>query len=281
MPFIPSFCDVKLGESMFRDARSYFNSLTRNSEAFSLIAARLKDSIFLTDEELYTLLCSYIKKEYLVKTAAELTVQQRIDTARYMHFNYNASNQQLRRMLRIDNAILEELFPWKITLTYSCDAHQRSTSTILINDTYEQYPSCYASGYWIVNRPENELFSWIPMVDRRLRPRKWLFFWPLRVNCGLRPRKGPFFCPAAVGIFSVGAWSILGDWGAGQRPPSDVCASILVKQLGCRVSIATLAYVAWYKFDRNFAICQKIKNFDRRVKAPGLRLLCGVLYALP
>ena len=111
MPFIPSFCDVKLGESMFRDARSYFNSLTRNSEAFSLIAARLKDSIFLTDEELYTLLCSYIKKEYLVKTAAELTVQQRIDTARYMHFNYNASNQQLRRMLRIDNAILEELFP--------------------------------------------------------------------------------------------------------------------------------------------------------------------------
>lgn len=46
-------------------------------------------------------------------------------------------------------------------------------------------------------------------------------------------------------------------------------------------SIATLAYVEWYKFDRNFAICQKIKNFDRRVKAPGLRLLCGVLYALP
>ena len=35
---------------MFRDARSYFNSLTRNAEAFSQIASRLKDSIFLTDE---------------------------------------------------------------------------------------------------------------------------------------------------------------------------------------------------------------------------------------
>ena len=35
MPFIPSFCDIQLGESMFRDARSYFNSLTRNAEAFS------------------------------------------------------------------------------------------------------------------------------------------------------------------------------------------------------------------------------------------------------
>lgn len=111
IPFIPSFCDVKLGESMFRDARSYFNSLTRNSEAFSLIAVKLKDSIYLTDDELYTVLNSYVKKTYLVKTATELTVQQKIDTARHMHFNYNASNQQLRRMLRIDIGILEELFP--------------------------------------------------------------------------------------------------------------------------------------------------------------------------
>ena len=49
MPFIPSFCDIKLGESMFRDAQS--------------------------------------------------------------HFNYNVSSQQLRRMLRLDLSILEELFP--------------------------------------------------------------------------------------------------------------------------------------------------------------------------
>ena len=100
LPFIPSFCDIKLGESMFRDARSYFNSLTRNAEAFSQIANRLKDSIFLTDEELYS-----------VKTVTDLTARQKIDTARHMHFNYNASNQQLRRMLRMELAILEELFP--------------------------------------------------------------------------------------------------------------------------------------------------------------------------
>jgi len=49
MPFIPSFCHISLGESMFRDARS--------------------------------------------------------------HFNYNVSSQQLRRMLRLDLSILEELFP--------------------------------------------------------------------------------------------------------------------------------------------------------------------------
>ena len=111
MPFIPSFCDIKLGESMFRDARSYFNSLTRNAEAFSQIASRLKDSIFLTDEELYSVLHSFINKEYSVKTPSQLSVQQKIDTARYMHFNYNSTNQQLRRMLRLDLSILEELFP--------------------------------------------------------------------------------------------------------------------------------------------------------------------------
>ena len=111
MPFIPSFCDIQLGESMFRDARSYFNSLTRNAEAFSQIASRLKDSIFLTDEELYSVICSHISKEYSVKTPSQLSAQQKIDTARHMHFNYNATNQQLRRMLRLELAILEELFP--------------------------------------------------------------------------------------------------------------------------------------------------------------------------
>ncbi len=96
---------------MFRDARSYFNSLTRNAEAFSQIASRLKDSIFLTDEELYSVICSHINKEYSVKSPAQLSAQQKIDPARYMHFNYNASNQQLRRMLRMELSVLEELFP--------------------------------------------------------------------------------------------------------------------------------------------------------------------------
>ena len=111
IPFIPSFCDIKLGESMFRHARSYFNSLTRNAEAFSQIASRLKDTIFLTDEELYAVICSHIGKEYSVKTPSQLSAQQKIDIARRMHFGYNATNQQLRRMLRMDMTILEELFP--------------------------------------------------------------------------------------------------------------------------------------------------------------------------
>lgn len=111
MPFIPSFCDIKLGESIFRDARSYFNALTRNAEAFSQIASRLKDKIFLTDDELYAVVISHINKEFSVSKPALLSGLQKIDTARYLHFNYNATNNQLRRILRIDLSILEELFP--------------------------------------------------------------------------------------------------------------------------------------------------------------------------
>ena len=83
----------------------------RNAEAFSQIASRLKDTIFLTDDELYSAMLSFINKEYSVRTATELSTQQKVDTARHLHFNYNASNQQLRSMLRMDLAILEELFP--------------------------------------------------------------------------------------------------------------------------------------------------------------------------
>ena len=72
---------------------------------------RVIDSIFLTDEELYSVICSHISKEYSVKAPSQLSAQQKIDTARHMHFSYNASNRQLKRMLRLDLAVLEELFP--------------------------------------------------------------------------------------------------------------------------------------------------------------------------
>ena len=111
MVYIPSFCDIALGESLFRDARSYFNSLTRNAEAFSQIAARLKDIVFLTDDELYSVTITYINNQYNIRSTNLLNSQQKIDVARHLHINYNASNQQLRRLLRLELAVLNELFP--------------------------------------------------------------------------------------------------------------------------------------------------------------------------
>ena len=96
---------------MFRDPRSYFNALTRNAEAFSQIAARLKDSVFLTDDELCSATTSHISKDHGVSKVSLLNPEQRIETARHLHFNYNATNQQIRRILKLDLSVIEELFP--------------------------------------------------------------------------------------------------------------------------------------------------------------------------
>ena len=109
--FIPSFCRTDIGESMFRDARSYFNSLTRNAEAFSQIAQRLKDSVFLTDEEMYAAATMYAENTYGNRQLSLLNPEQKIQLSKELHFKYNASNQQIRRLLKLDIGILNELFP--------------------------------------------------------------------------------------------------------------------------------------------------------------------------
>lgn len=108
---IPSFCRIDIGERMFRDARSYFNSLTRNAEAFSQIAERLKDTVFLTDDEMYAAAVRYAEQNYSNRQLASLSPDQKIRLAKELHFRYNASNQQLRRLLRLDIGLLNELFP--------------------------------------------------------------------------------------------------------------------------------------------------------------------------
>lgn len=109
--FIPSFCRIDIGESMFHDARSYFYSLTRNAEAFSQTALRLKDMVFLTDDEMYQVAIKYADTKFNSRQLSLLTPENRIEMAKELHFKYNASNQQLKRILRLAPAILDELFP--------------------------------------------------------------------------------------------------------------------------------------------------------------------------
>ena len=109
--FIPSFCDIQLGESLFTDPRMYFSLLTRNSESFSMIAERLHDSLFLTDEELFSIITTYISSEYNIQRISLLSPKQKIECAKHLKTKYNATRQQIRRILRIEDSILSELFP--------------------------------------------------------------------------------------------------------------------------------------------------------------------------
>ncbi len=109
--FIPSFINIKEGESWFRDAHQYFNILSKNREAFSEVAKRIGDEVFLTDNELFESLCSYCRKHYGVSKPSSLPPNDKITVAVMMKSELHASKGQIRRMLNLSDNLIRELFP--------------------------------------------------------------------------------------------------------------------------------------------------------------------------
>jgi len=106
-----SFCAISLGKSMFRDAHHYFNSVSKNVESYSELAAELDDGEFLTDSELFARILSILKEKYRGLSLKELSRAQKLDLARILHFEYRSSNGQIRRLLNLPLADIDYLFP--------------------------------------------------------------------------------------------------------------------------------------------------------------------------
>lgn len=104
------FCDYSLGERLFRDARNYYDTVTRSVELMSEIAKSIGESISLTDDEMYRVVLQTLKKDYNSGNVSELSVANKLTLARKLHFDYNATNKQLCRMLKVDPSIVESLF---------------------------------------------------------------------------------------------------------------------------------------------------------------------------
>ena len=106
-----SFCHISEAESFYRSAHQYFHHISRKFEAYSEIAERLHESVFISDEEMYAAVCALCVKIYNMKNPTQLGVKERIEMARHMHQKYNASNRQIRNILKLDNSIVETMFP--------------------------------------------------------------------------------------------------------------------------------------------------------------------------
>jgi REP element-mobilizing transposase RayT len=106
-----SFCSIREAEDYFRDAHQYFRRLGRDQEAFSEVARRLGERIYLTDEELFGAVCALCAKEFENPNPTLLSAGQKQEVARRMHFDYNASNKQIQRMLKLTASAVETLFP--------------------------------------------------------------------------------------------------------------------------------------------------------------------------
>ena len=106
-----SYCKIDLAENFFMSSNHYFNLLSRQVESYAQISRELGDMVTYTDDELFTALISLSIKDFNVKKISELDKNQKIELAKKLHFNYNASNKQIKRVLRLDEVVVDGLFP--------------------------------------------------------------------------------------------------------------------------------------------------------------------------
>ncbi len=105
------FCNVCIGEGLFRNARQYFSKISKNIEAFSDIAKTIGESLFYNDDELYSFVAAECMRRYGIKSPKMINATAKIDLARKLHFEYNSGNKQISRILGMDINAVSALFP--------------------------------------------------------------------------------------------------------------------------------------------------------------------------
>lgn len=97
-----SFCDIGTGEQLFRDATHYFNKISKNIECSREIAREIGESVYYTDDELFNALCKICNEKYGSPTPSLLPTQAKLELAKTLHYEYNASAKQIQRMLKLN-----------------------------------------------------------------------------------------------------------------------------------------------------------------------------------
>lgn len=105
-----SFCNIEMGESLFRDAVHYFYMLGRNIESNKEIAKEIGESISYTEEELYAAVSVRCRQEFGTANPSQIPAHAKLGIAKFMRYEYNASIKQIQRMLRLDTGVLHSLF---------------------------------------------------------------------------------------------------------------------------------------------------------------------------
>lgn len=104
------FCHIAEAESIFRDAKHYFYTISKNIEANSEIAKSIGESMYYTDSDLYAAASKMSREHYGNNSLRTLPVDAKLEIARRLHFDYNAGDKQLSRLLGIDQILLKAMF---------------------------------------------------------------------------------------------------------------------------------------------------------------------------
>ena len=105
------YCDIEVAERLFRDAHHYFYKVSRDVEGQKNLAAEIGEGVFYTDEELFAIISAKCREGYKVGSPSSLPRDAKIHLAKILHYDYNAGNGRIARLLRLDNAVVEALFP--------------------------------------------------------------------------------------------------------------------------------------------------------------------------
>lgn len=106
-----NYCHISDAESVYRSSRHYFQSVSRNIESAKDIAKTIGESIFYSDEDLFSYVASLCSKQYRKPSIQLLSKDEKTEIARVLHYDYNAGNKQISRILKLEIEIVNQLFP--------------------------------------------------------------------------------------------------------------------------------------------------------------------------
>jgi len=106
-------CNVRGAEGLFRDAHQYFHAVSRDMDAQRRIAKEYGSKITYTDNEMFSAVAELCRTTYSTNAPSTLPKEAKIEVARKMHFEYNASDKQIARILKLDPGFVAVLLARK------------------------------------------------------------------------------------------------------------------------------------------------------------------------
>lgn len=105
------FCKIAEGERLFAGAGRYLFMLAKNVESSKSISKEIGERITYNDYELYPVLAKAAGRLFCSNDVSTLSANQKLELARILHYDYNSSNKQICRMLKLGIPVVNELFP--------------------------------------------------------------------------------------------------------------------------------------------------------------------------
>lgn len=107
----PVFCDIRTAEGLYRNAHHYFWMVSKNVEGMKGVAEQIGESIFYTDEDLFSVVLKTCRERYGIERVSLLPAPAKVEIGRQIHFEYNATAKQVARILKLDPLTVASWWP--------------------------------------------------------------------------------------------------------------------------------------------------------------------------